>query len=68
MKAQLFTFALIWNPNEKEVKEGKKSELIIKPDYLLAKDQASAALLVARMIPDKYMDQVDQIDIVLNPF
>lgn len=64
----LFQYALIWNPTDKEAKEGKKSLLIKEPTTLLAKDQDQASILVAREIPKEYLEQLDQVQIALRPF
>ncbi len=42
--------------------------MVIEPTTMLAKDQNEATMRVARAIPDKYMDKVDQLDIAIRPF
>lgn len=67
-KSKLFTYALIWHPNEAQAKEGKKSKIIKEPTHFLAKDQNSASIKVAMEIPADYKDELDQIEIALSAF
>jgi hypothetical protein len=66
---QLFQFAIIWHPTEKDKKEnGTKSKLLIEPTTILADSPASANMSAAMQIPQEYKDQLDQIVIALRPF
>lgn len=67
-KQKLFQYAVIWNPTESQEKDGKKAKLLVEPTNILAKDQASLATRVAMEIPKEYIDQLDQVDIVIRPF
>ena len=66
--SQLFNYAVIWNPTEKQAKEGEKSKLVVAPTTLLAKDVNTASILVAKQIPDEYNEQLEQLQIVISPF
>lgn len=68
MKSRLFTYAIIWNPNEKETKEGKKPTLLVPPTHALAADQNSVQIMAAMNIPNEYKDSLDQIEIAVRPF
>jgi hypothetical protein len=66
--SQLFNYAVIWNPTEKQAKDGEKAKLVVPATTLLAKDSATASILVAKQIPDEYNEQLDQLSIVISPF
>lgn len=68
MKAKLFTYAVIWHPNEKQIKDGEKSRLVIEPTNILVKDLPSAQMTAAMAIPTEYKDQLDQLDIAIRDF
>jgi hypothetical protein len=68
MSNKIYQYAVVWHPDEDQEKEGKKSEIIINPDYLLAKDERSALITLSRNIPEKYLDQLDQLEIAIRPF
>lgn len=68
MKAKLFQFAAIYHPTKEEEKDGKISELIIEPATLLATEEQVAVMKAVRMIPPKYEDKLENIDIVVRPF
>lgn len=68
MKTRLFQYAIIWNPNEAEAKEGKKSKLICQPTDILAADQNAAQIAAAMEIPKEYRENLDQVEIAIRPF
>ena len=68
MKQKLFQFAILFHPNENEMKEGKKSEVLVEPKTILATDQAAALLAAARQIPESHDSKLDQIEIAMRPF
>lgn len=67
-KATLFQYAIIWNPNEEQLKEGKKPELVVEPTTILADDAQKAMLMAARAIPEDRVADIDQLDIAVRPF
>lgn len=66
-KSVLFEYVIISHPNTKEEEEGKVSE-IISGDRILAKDMDQAKILISRLIPDKYISKLDDIEIAIRPF
>lgn len=70
---QIFEFAVVYHPEkgEKKSDDGKsqrRSEIIVKPTTVLAKDQAAATLLAAREIPAEYVDKLDRVEVAVRPF
>lgn len=69
---QLFQVAILFNPTptkeQNERGEEPKTEMVIEPRWILAKDKAAADVLAARMIPDSHADKVDQLVIAVRPF
>ena len=66
--SKLFQYAIIWNPTEKQAKEGAKSKLVVEPSTLLAQDQEKANIMIARLIPEAHLEELDQIQIAVRPF
>lgn len=66
--SKLFEYAVIFNPDKKEAKEGVKSAIVIKPTTILAKSEKEVNFIAARSIPDDYADKIDQLDIAVRPF
>ena len=58
----------IWEPTVEEVKAGKKATLIVEPKTVLCADDKSAMVLAARAIPENYLNQLDQVQVVVRPF
>ena len=68
-KSQLFQYAIVWHPTEKQSKEeGLKSKVLVEPKMILAESQASALMAASMEIPSDRKDQLDQIEILMRPF
>lgn len=65
---KLFQYAIYWLPTEKQIKEGQKEKIIKDITSILAADDKTANILVAKQIPDEYDNQLDQVTIALRPF
>lgn len=65
----LFTYAILWHPTEKQIKdEGLKSLVLVQPKTILASDQQTALMAASMEIPADKRDQLEQIDIAVRPF
>jgi hypothetical protein len=68
-KSQLFQYAIIWHPTEKQSKEdGLKSKVLVEPKMILAETQQSALMAASMEIPADKKDQLDQIEILMRLF
>ena len=68
-KQQLFQYAILWHPTEKQVKEeGLKSKVLTEVTTILANDQQSASMAAAMKIPTDMQNELDQIQIAIRPF
>lgn len=66
MQKKLFTYAALWH---KEDSEGDvETELLIEPKTILASNDKSAATLVARALPEKCLEDLDNVEIIVRPF
>ena len=69
MNKQLFQYAVIFNPSEKQVKEeGLESKVVVELQTVLAKDQNEVSMRAAMSIPEDYKDKLSQIQIAVRPF
>lgn len=67
-KSQLFQYAIIWHPTEKQIESGDKPKLIVGIKSVLAKDLQSCQMMAAMEIPAEYREFLDQVDVVISPF
>jgi len=68
-KAKLFEYAILWHPTEKQMEDdNKKTEVLQHPEVVLAEDEAVAQMLAIKKIPDTYLDQLTQIEVLIRPF
>jgi len=71
-KGQLFEYAVLHHPRPTKEQhdrgETPKSEIVIEPTTILASSQEQAGTLAARAIPDKYIDKLDDLQVVVRPF
>lgn len=65
-KARLFEYVIIWHPTEQQEKEGAKAKIIVDLTRMLAKEVSSAQALAARAIPEEYIDQIAQIEVLFR--
>lgn len=67
-KARIWQYAILWHPTEKQVEDGKKSELIKDPTTVVANDEKSVAMIAAREVPEEYLTDLDRVEVVCRPF
>jgi hypothetical protein len=71
-KGKLYERAILYHPkptkDQREYGETPKSEIVMSPEFILAKDEQQVAVLTARSIPEKYLGMLDDIEIVVRPF
>ncbi len=68
--SKVYEYVLIFRPTAKERKDDDKKDFLINGgvNHVLAKDEAMAAMVVAREIPNEYEDRLDQVEIAIRPF
>ena len=71
-KQQIFEYAILYHPTEKKDSDGNVmkmiSEVVVPMDSLLASSEKEAMMLIARKIPEKFLSDLDCIEIALRPF
>ena len=66
---QLFQYAILWHPNDKQKKEENLKSTILKElTTILAADEKSAFLSAGMEIPLEYKDELYQVQIAIRPF
>lgn len=66
---RLFEYAVILQPLEdKDGKVTDEGRLVVSLTAVLVADQAQAALLAGRSIPDEYLDRLSRLTVVVRPF
>lgn len=68
MEHKIFEYAVFYQPSKEEAKEGRKPEILIKPDSLLATEVKNALVAISRKIPEEFLDSLDNVKIVVRPF
>lgn len=64
MKLQVYRYTILRHP----IKDEGKTQMIIPPTYLMAKDQATAVSLATMEIPAAYKSDIDQLEVIVRPF
>ena len=67
-KLKLFQTAILFHPNEEELKNGVNTKMVKEPTFVLAKDDKSAAMKANLEIPAEYHEKLDQIEILVVNF
>jgi hypothetical protein len=72
MQKRLFAYAVLYHPKPKKQKDGEEialaSEIVQDPKWVLAANPDQVSILAARAIPEKYLDDLDQVEILVSPF
>ena len=68
MDHKLFEYTVFYQPSKEEEKAGKKPEILIKPETILATEEKNALIIASRKIPDNYLDRLDNVKVVVRPF
>lgn len=65
----LYHYAVILDPTEDEKKAGKRSELVVAPKVILARDQKEVVVRAAREIDGSLIESKgDRLRIAVSPF
>lgn len=65
----LFQAAVVWHPNlNDEEEKTKDSVLLVEPYFTMEKDDKTLAYKIVRKLDEKYIDQMNQIEIIIRPF
>jgi hypothetical protein len=71
-KGRLFEFAVLFHPrptkDQLERGEHPKSEILVTPTHVVAKDEQEVLLQAARKVDEAYMAKADQLEIAIRPF
>ena len=65
-ESKLFQYAIIWNPSEEDKKD--KPKVLKDITTILAQDEQKAFILASREIPKEYLEDLDNIQIVVRAF
>jgi hypothetical protein len=72
MKAKIFEYAILYHPKPKKDANGnevtEKSEIVKEVSRVLAESDKQVGILAAREIPEKYLNELDNVEIIVRPF
>lgn len=64
-KQRLMEYVILWHPKKEE--DGK-SKIIVPKKEILVNDEKQAFIFANRAIPDEYLEQLDQVEVIVRPF
>jgi len=65
---KLFQYAVIYQPDEAERKNGAKPEIVIDLKTVLAESESVVGMMAAREIPDGFKDKLSRMEVAVRPF
>lgn len=65
---KIFEYVAYYNPTEDQIEDGKKPAIVIPLASMLAANEKVVQLQIARKIPDKFLDLLEQVEILVRPF
>jgi hypothetical protein len=71
-RSKLFEYIILYHPKNKKDKDGndvtEKTKLIGASKSFLGKDEREVSMVAAREIPEKYLHDLERVEIVIRPF
>jgi hypothetical protein len=68
-KLRLFQAAVVWHPDPNNEEEEKMdSVILVEPYTVLEKDDKTLAYKLVRALDEKYINQMNQIELIIRPF
>ena len=71
-KGKLFEYAVLHHPKPTKDTAGNevaaKSEILTPITSVLANNGNEVSILAGRSIPDKYLDKLEEVEIIVRPF
>lgn len=68
-RLRLFQVAVVWHPDTSKEEEEKMDSIVLTEPYTtLEKDETTLAYKIVRKLDEKYIDQMNQIEIIIRPF
>ena len=67
-RKRVFEYLVLHHEKPAKKDEPAVTTIIVERSSLLATDEAIAAMIVARAIPEEYVDKLDRCEICLRPF
>lgn len=71
-KGTLYEYALLFHPKPMKDANGNETQaktLLLKaPTWIVAYTPEEVSILASRSIPEDYLDQLDQVEILVRPF
>lgn len=65
MRSKVFEYLILLHPSEDE--KGK-TKVIVEKTTLLASDLDVAKTLVARAIPEEFLEELENVEVLIRPF
>lgn len=70
-KGKLFEYAVLYHPKatkeQSERGETPKSEIVVDLTSILALDEKQVAIIASRALPEKFIDTLEDVEIVVRP-
>lgn len=69
-KAKLFEYAILVHTDTKDAKKtgSARTKLLSEVNHIVATDEKQAAILAAREIPEQYLNNLDNVEVLIRPF
>lgn len=71
-KKHFFEYVILRHqtPNKEDADKGQRvvTTVIKEPTHLLAANEQEATMIVAREIPQEFLERLDEIEVVIRPF
>lgn len=67
-RKQLFQYAVLWHPTEKQAEEGQESKVLVPITTVLAETAGEVNMMASLQIPEDYRKALIQVEVAVVPF
>jgi hypothetical protein len=68
-KLILYQVVVLWHPDMSNDDQKKmETTIIFEPKFMLAKDEQTLAYQMIRQVPEKYVETINQVQVLIRPF
>jgi hypothetical protein len=66
---KLFSYAVILHPTPEQLKEGKRSQIVVEPTKpALFRSESEVHMVATQAIPSEHMEHADRLEVAVSPF
>lgn len=67
-RVKVYEYVVVFRPDEDGDEEERGPEIVLGPKVILAKSEKEVVMRVSREVPEKWADDLADLDVTIRPF